>query len=231
MKKILAFAIFLIFMSCEDSIKFQQPQPSNKNNLNKIPRRLRGTYISIPGSTYLTVNDLGIIKWLNLEVKTIKDSIDIDIDSVKIIKQRPGRIHVVDDKYDLKLSFFPDDSVLVQYSYRDTLFRISDRNILRRFKGHYFLNYQKTKNQWQVRRLTLKNNDLSFSKVKVHEDIEELKEITQIVEIKPGSGKVLEYKLNPSRKELKQLMKSNFSKVNTYKRVDLNFRSLTSPKP
>ena len=61
---------------------------------------------------------------------------------------------------------------------------------------------------------------LSFSKVRIPEDITVLKEITELEEIKSDSGKVIGYKLKPTRRELKQLMKHSFTETKTYKKVE-----------
>lgn len=216
------FALVLLILtigSCEDSIKFEEPQPPNQSDLKRIPKQLRGFYQSTSDSTYLTINERAIIDWTEIQFRTLRDSLDIEIDSTKIVREATDYIEVIDGKYNLGFKLF-GDSVLVDYSYRDTLFEISDRHILRRFKGHYFLNYKRSETNWSVRRLTLNKKKLSFSKVRIPEDIETLKEITEVKEIKSDSGRVTGYKLNPSRKELKKLMKLSFSETKTYKKVE-----------
>jgi hypothetical protein len=207
------------FFACEDSLKFEEPQPADKNDLNQIPKKLRGTYFSNTDSTYLTINQEEVIEWADIVTRTIIDSLDLEIDSTKINEQTPDSIQIIEGKYDLRFKFLSGDSVIVYYSYRDTLFQISDEHILRRFKGHYFLNYRRNENDWQVRRLTLNKGELSFSRVRIPKDITELQEITDVQEIKSDSGKVVGYKINPSRKELKQLMKLSFSETKTYRRT------------
>jgi hypothetical protein len=219
MKKLcVSILIVLLLGSCDDSIRFEEPQPSNQPNLRHIPKQLRGSYFSSSDSTQLTINDHVIIDWTDVELKIHKDSLDFEIDSTQIVEQSHDFIKINDGKFKIGLKFF-EDSVLFNYSYRDTIFEISDRHILRRFKGHYFLNYKRSDGNWKVRKLSLKKRELSFSKVRIPEDIDALKQITEIQEVKSDSGRVIGYNLNPSRKELKQLMKHSFSETKTYKRV------------
>lgn len=210
----------LIIIACEDSLKFEEPQPSGKSNLTQIPRKLKGIYLSNTDSTFLTINEEQVIERMDIVTRTIIDSLDFDIDSTKIKELTPDSTQIVDGKYNLSFKFLSGDSVIVYYAYRDTLFKISDDHILRRFKGHYFLNYKRAENNWTVRRLTLAKDELSFSKVRLSGDMEELKKLTEIEEIKSDSGKVVGYKLNPSRKELKHIMKHSFSETKTYRRTE-----------
>lgn len=210
----------MVSFACEDSISFEEPQPTGKNDFKKIPNKLRGTYISTLENTFLTIDKEHIVEWVDIETKTLADSLKLDIDSAKFNELSTDSIHVIKGKYDLKLRFTTGDSVMIYYSYRDTLFSISKENILRRFKGHYFLNYQINRENWKVRLLTLHEKKLSFSKLGTSGEIEDLKEITEVQEIKSDSGKTVSYKLKPSRRELKLLMKHQFSETKSYRRIE-----------
>lgn len=210
----------LALVACEDVVKFEEPQPVGKKGLNQIPGRLRGTYFSASDSTFLTINKTQIIEWVDIESRTLIDSLDIEIDSTKITGQTSDSIQISEGAYTLSFKFLPGDSVIVYYSYKYTIFEISHDHLLKRFKGHYFLNYRRTDNNWRVRRLTLNNDDLSFSRIRVPEDITQLKEITEVQELKSDSVKVISYKLNPTRKELKRLMNHSFSETKKYKKLE-----------
>lgn len=215
-KLTLSILLILTLLACEDRLKFEEPQPPGKNDLNQLPRKLQGTYFSNSDSTFLTITETQIIEWVDIVTNSIIDSLDIEIDSTLITEQTSDSVRIIDGKYNLAFKFFSADSVTVYYSYRDTIFNISNEHLLRRFKGHYFLNYRRTDNDWKVRRLTIDKNELTFSKVRIPDDISELREITEVQEIKSDSGKVVGYKVNPSRKELKQLVKHRFSETKSY---------------
>lgn len=218
-KAITIFLLIVTLWSCEDPIKFEEPQPPNQNDLKRIPKKLRGSYLSTIDSTYLKIDERTIVDWTDIEFMTLVDSLEYEIDSTKIIREFANYIEVIDGNVNLNFRLF-GDSVLVRGSLRDTLFEISETHILRRFKGHYFLNYKRSDANWKVRRLTLSKKELSFSMVRKPEDIEILKEITEVKEIKSDSGKLTGYKLKPSRKELKRLMKLSFTETKTYKKLE-----------
>lgn len=219
LKLTLFIFIIVLLTGCEDTIKFEEPQPANKANLKQIPKKLRGTYIEEADKLNLTIDSKAIVEWLDVSYKTTKDSLDFEIDSSKIVSQNNTKIQLNEGGLNLNLDFFSTDSIAVHYTYRDTIFSISDEHILRQFKGHYFLNYKRGEGNWKVRRLTLKNGNLSFAKVNLPDDITELKEITDLKEIEADSGKNMGYKLKPSKKELKQLMERSFTETKTYKKL------------
>ncbi len=219
MNKFLTFLLLIILVACNEPIRFEQPQPARQRNLNKIPRQLRGTYLSTSDSTYLTIDQQVIVDWADVEVIALRDSLDLDIDSADIAEMSDSVIQVIYGDRNLNIMLM-GDSAKVHYFYRDTIFEISDEQLVRRYKGHYFLNYRKGKYNWRVRKLTLENKLLSFSEIISPKDITNLKEITEVKEIRSDSGKVIGYKLNPTRKELRKLMKHNFGDVATYRKLE-----------
>jgi len=213
----------LLFVSslvaCEDRVRFEEPQPTEKNNLRKIPGRLRGTYLSTSDSTYLTIDEKKIVKWSNLEISGLRDSLDLEIDSARLEAVRPDSIWVSDGNYMLTIKQLPNDSLMVYYSYRDTVFQLSEEHVLRKFRGHYFLNYKIRNSQWRVRQLTLENGELSFSKITVPEDLEDLRKISEVEEIDPEKTGEIFYRLKPSKKEFKRLIKHRFYESRRYRKV------------
>ncbi len=219
-KNNLLLLICLTFFACEDTVKFVKPQPAGSKDLGEIPKKLLGTYFSASDSMHLTITEHAMLKWMEIDGVMLIDSLDIELDSTKIVKQTPDFTQAIGDNYEIMLSFFSPDSVWIHYSFHDTLFAISDQQVLKKFKGNYFLNYEKGEDSWQVRRLTLEKGELLFSKVKLPEDIEKVKELTELQEVTSDSGKVVGYKLKPTRKELKKLMKSSFLETSSYRRVE-----------
>ncbi|MEM6829961.1 MAG: hypothetical protein AAF551_05565, partial [Bacteroidota bacterium] len=147
-KLALSILLSLTLLACEERLKFEEPQPPDKNDLNQLPRKLRGIYLSTSDSTFLTITETEIIEWVDIVTKSLIDSLDLDIDSTLINEHTPDSIQIIDGKFNLSFKFLTEDSVTVYYSYRDTIFQISNEHLLRRFKGHYFLNYRRTDNDW-----------------------------------------------------------------------------------
>jgi len=217
--KLILVALFFSFQACEESIKFEVPQPPGADNLNSLPKSLWGTYFSNADSTFLTIDAQRIVEWIDLENRTVLDSLGMEIDSTLVTYSISDTIQLTEGMFDIRLKFLPMDSVIIFYSYRDTVFEISEKQILRKYRGYYFLNYERKEKNWNVRRLTLIKGELSFSKVRITKDISELRQITGVEELKTDSGTVVGYRLNPTRRELKELMKHSFSETATYQKL------------
>ena len=208
--------------ACEDRIRFEQPQPAGNADLQKFPGRLRGTYFSESDSTYLLVDQHQIVEWFNAEANVHRDSLALEIDSAKIGKVDHDAVQVSESNYTLTFKPLSKDSVIVSYSYRDTVFRLSEEHILRKLKGHYLLNYRLRDGNWRVRRLTSEKGELLFSKVTMPKDIEELQNITEVQEIQPDISGAAIYRIKPSKRELKQLMKHQFREGRRYRKIKLS---------
>ena len=221
MNKIFALLFASLFLrACDDKVKFDTPQPTLENNLTKIPKRLRGTYVAISDSTRLVIDEKRVIKWDRLSGKEPADSLVFSVNATKVIEDTPKSIQINYENGGAKLEFLENDSVFIEYSWADTLFEISNEHILRRYKGQYFLNFKDEENSWKVRCLSIDKDELRFSKAMMPEDVKEVQKITAVKEIKSDSGKIIKYRLNPSKKELKSLMKNHFHETEKYRKIE-----------
>lgn len=210
--------IVTLFFSCETPVKFETPQPQGKKDIKDIPKQLHGMYLSVSDNFYLTINERAIVKWMDIEYIEHKDSLTIEIDSTKFLNKPDKSLEIKESKVNLLLDF-KGDSVVSHYSYRDTIFEISDTEILRKFKGNYFLNYRINEESWKLQKLTLNKNTLLFSSIKLPEDIALIEQFTEVQEIKSENGDIIEYKLKPSKKELKKLLNDRFMETKVYKKI------------
>lgn len=208
-------------LACDDGFRFEEPQPAHKPNLKKIPGRLIGKYLRSDSSRHLIIDPQHIIEWENLELKLHIDSLDLEIDSTQLPANPQEFIELLDGSHQVNLQFIEGDSVLVRYNYRDTLFTISEYNVIRRFKGHYFLNRSREgRVTWSVDLLTLKKRKLSLSDINIPKDITSLEEITEIEKRVGPSGRLKGYKLKPTRRELNKLMDLGFTRTAEYIKVE-----------
>src|SRR5690606_40912 len=95
-----------------------------------------------------------------------------------------------------------------------SVFTLSNQQVLRKWKGHYFLNSQQENKLWEVKKLTYKNNIVSVSNIVSEEAIAQLDQLTETAtdSIRPKT-----YTLN--KKQFKQFVKENgFSESNAYVR-------------
>jgi hypothetical protein len=200
--KILLVLFVVLLVGCQPSVRFEEPQPKGKKDLNEVPKYYMGEYLQVSDSSILII-DSNIIyrEWkgdfniLKSEMKEVLDTIyeeDIDLQfgsNYKISIDTEG------------------DSAFISYQLIDTIFIIGEEQILRKYKGYLFLNYKKDENSWKVDLLKLENGYLDFDDLVSSSEIDTLKEIVTIsAEFDSTSNKVKRYELNPKRRELKEIL-------------------------
>ena len=109
---------------------------------------------------------------------------------------------------------FNGDTVLLLYKFDKTIFSQSNDQILRYFKGRYFLNFKESDNFWTVKTLMFdKEGILTIDRIYGgEEEIQKIKDITPVMEITDEDGNVVDYKVKPTKKEFKELIKSDLFK-------------------
>jgi hypothetical protein len=91
-------------------------------------------------------------------------------------------------------------------------------NVVRRFKGYYFLNKRYDKTSWVVKKIQLTKGQLTLSSISTKLDIENLKEITET-----SADTIPPYKFSATKKQFKQFIKSDgFSDNETFVRQKKN---------
>jgi Holliday junction resolvase len=200
MKRLKIISIIIIFSSlcaCEPPVTFSEPQPTDIENVSIFPNRLIGDYLSLSDSSILNVNkkiiqriyDFDYIvhsNQLDSTVKLIGDTlVNINTNEKKIVKQN-------------------GDSLVIHVHNIDTLFQINYDNVVRKFKGYYFLNTRYNKTNWTVEKMKLSKGQLVISTISTQLDIENLKEITGI-----SKDTVIQYKFTASKKQFKEFIKND----------------------
>jgi hypothetical protein len=206
MRARIIFFVTLILISCGDLVTFEAPQPEGLSNIKGIPKKFVGQYLSLNDSSKLTITSQKIIKFSITHFSKKIDSVDI-----KEIKRDTGYV-VVDNKvtFDIKVK---GDSTFQHWSYYDTIFDASRGDILRKYKGHYFLNEQVSAKTWRVTAFTKISNGLTLGAVSSKEDINKLRELTDT-----KSDSIFSFR--PKKKELKKFLEENgFSDKDTYIKI------------
>ncbi len=57
LKLISSFIILTSLFACEPPVTFNEPQPTESDNLSKFPNRLQGQYLSIADNSTLSIGD------------------------------------------------------------------------------------------------------------------------------------------------------------------------------
>jgi hypothetical protein len=175
MRKFVAAAIIIaafILDSCEPGAAFDKPQPDNVKSLASFPERLHGRYLAADQASIVTITDNLITRHYEYDHKRLKDSLGA---SYKIIGD--SLLHVTEGTKEKIL--LNGDTITMHANWKDTLFMITDNNVLKKFKGYYFLNIRYDDSVWEVKKLSLKKGTLTIGSASDKDDIQKLKEITE----------------------------------------------------
>lgn len=209
---LLTLLLTMTLTSCVPDLNFEEPQPAGYKDKNKFNNKYQGTYLCIGDSSILTIDKDKIIQEWHIVAKLTK----AQIDTTEGIELKDGILYSDDSVEPLSVKFIGDTAVLT-YDFDKTIFQLSDDQVLRNFKGLYFLNYKESNNFWTVKTLTLdKEGILTFNRIYGgEEEIRKIKEMTTVEEITDKEGKVVNYKVRPTKKELKKILKSNLFEEGT----------------
>jgi len=203
------FMLLLLAFGCgkvQESIDFLEPQPNTSENENSFNKRYRGHYRNLADSTQLLILQDRIIESRSIPVAFSRNDLD---STFTVDKTNDEQIKLVLAKENITVDRFAGDTIYSILATRDTIFKISDQNVCRFFKGSYFLNYTDDQATWKVHRLTLNKKELSLSRIMPTDSLFELLPVREKVIIRDDSGRVAHYQIKPSKKELKKLVKHN----------------------
>jgi len=188
----------VILSSCDNMVRFEVPQPEGRQNEKSIPKKLLGTYSSLTDSSTLIITKTHIISFSKFDIAGLVSELD-SVDRVKYKTDTTFSDLEGNMKVDVTII---NDSIFEHTDYRDTLFDFSNNDVLRKFKGYYFLNHETSRKNWFVTKLGVTKNGLVLGTISDSKDLENLRELTNT-----KSDTI--YSFNPTRKELKKFLKDN----------------------
>jgi hypothetical protein len=208
---ILTFIILTSLYACEPPVTFNEPQPTDIDNLSKFPKRLQGQYLNLTDNSTLLVSNKLIQRIYDYDEKIHSSQLDS-------ISRFSGDT-IIDLTTNEKTVIKRDgDSLIIHIHYIDTLFQMDYDNVVRKFKGYYFLNKRYDKTSWEVKNIQLTKGQLILSSISTELDIENLKEITETPQ-----DTVPPYKFSATKKQFKQFIKNDgFSDSETFVRQKKN---------
>lgn len=191
----LLIALALITSCGEPPIVFIEPQPIGSKDLFTFPNRIQGQYVSKIDSSLLVIEDVLIKRVYDFYYKVHPNQLDSQLVFVddKIINEQTLE----------KISFIKEgDSLLIHEHGTDTLFFVSQQNVLRKSKGYYFLNFYIDEDKWSVRKMEIIKGQLKISRISRQYELDNLMEITASPEdtIPPET-------FNISKKEFNEFVK------------------------
>lgn len=174
LSKLLHFIIICIsalVVSCGPTVTFTEPQPADTRNLSKFPKRIQGQYISTTDSSVLTIE-------LNLVRRTHDYDFKFHFSQLDSNAHLKGDTLINLETNERQVIRRVGDSLVIHFHHEDTLFEMSEFNVLRKYKGYYFLNSQNGHNNWTVKKMQSFKNHMIISKIASKEDIDQLKELS-----------------------------------------------------
>jgi len=215
MRKIIQVTILLtLILGCGQGVTFDEPQPVETKSLSSFPNKIRGNYLSSDQPLILTISEKMIFKTFDYDIKVHKDSLDLDtsyyLKADTIIDKHSGE--------KMKVNLL-GDTLIVHVHDIDTSFAISDTNVLKKFKGYYFLNIRQDNNTWSVQKLSLTRGALTFGNISAITDINHLKEFTET------TADTTSYNFKLTKKQFKSFIKEDgFADEETFTRMAKNDR-------
>lgn len=223
MKRGLIYCFSIIFVAtilgaCQPSVVFGDPQPVTVDPLTKIPDIYRGIYWCNVDSATLYVDDKAFVRRKEFLIKTTLQEIETDPD-LDIVN---GQLYVNDWE-----GYFPitkiEDTITTQLIMRDTIFSISDNQLVKAYKGHLVLNLKMKNNTWEVLVVSQRRDELlTISKAEIPEDLAKLDSITTVSLLNGPDRVRTQIYLKPTAKEFERIYNEGllFSKSCTeYKRI------------
>ena len=215
MKKFVTTTFFvagLLLDSCEPAATFDKAQPDNVKALSAFPGRLQGKYLAADQASIVIISDNLITRHYDFDFKQHKDSIGY---SFKII----GDTLINETDGTKEIILLKGDTVIQHANWTDTLFNISADNILKKFRGYYFLNSRYSDNAWEVKMLSLNKGVLTVGGISDKDDIQKLKEITET------TADTISTSFSLTRRQFKQFVKQEgFGTQEMFNRMTENGR-------
>ncbi len=197
MRKLYCFSLILaaIFMSaCQPPVTFTEPQPKDVAALSGFPQRIQGRYLCAEDSSFLQITANSMIRIYDFNEKLHLD----DLDSTEQI--------IGDSLYDLntntgQLIRIEGDSIVMHVHDIDTLFTIDKLNVLKKYKGYYFVNIYKPEENWEVKKLGFSHSKLILSSISTKQDLEQLQTMTE------STQDTIPYVFSLTRKQFKTFVR------------------------
>ncbi len=201
---------FCMVTSCGDlvsTVVFTEPQPADEKALTAFPERLQGKYVGNNGVSTIIISENLITRINDYEIGGKISDLDstLYISGDELIDKTTGKKEKVTVR---------GDSVLMHIHEEDTIANIPSGNVLKKFKGYYFLNRGNKTEGWTVQRLALSDGKLTTAYISDSTACSKLDELAE----KPTDTIPRQYTI--SKRKFKKFLKSDgFSDHDTFTRV------------
>jgi len=204
------FLVVFLFVaaSCGPVATFREPQPAGVDYLSAFPSRFQGKYLSKDKASYLQISDNCLVRTYDFDLKLRKDSLpeQYSLKQDSVYDKHSGKTEKV---------LIAGDSLLMHLFESDTIFCISDEQVLKKFKGYLFMNSLVDKSSWKVQKLELSKGVLVLAGIATGLEIDKLRKLTDT----PGDTTLFNFSL--SKKQFRKFLKNDgFRNEETFYKVD-----------
>jgi hypothetical protein len=211
MKKTLYILLMIFLVSCGDYeyVRFETAQPDGVKESESFSRKTKGEYINCSNpDDKLIISDNLILNSRTFKFKSHRNDLEFDspITVDRNIDEELKKLFIREG-YEIEIN---GDTINASQIDIDTVFRISGNQVLKKFKGSYFLNFKEDESFWIVSRLNLKKDTLLIGQISPSDTLLRFDFVVKNEEFNESdSTTTTEYSINPSKKEFKKLMKPN----------------------
>jgi len=208
--------VALLLASCTE-VHFQQPQPIGKKETLKIQKKYLGTYSYRDTAVTITddslfnklfppevggVPDLVINRLLSIYPQMVTKGYDgkliFNKKQAEIADKMGWNADTITKMFSLEKTLLKtirnEDNLIFHYKAMDTLINLSRGDVVKKYKGHLYLNKNDDDDGWIVYQLKKKHNKLYFNSLN-SDDEDLLKTICPVEKNKPYNPTINQFKL------------------------------------
>ena len=218
----LVFSILMVITSCEPVVVFKTPQPKGIKEISSFSPEFRGTFFCESDSSLVVVDKNIIYKthWFDFSIPENRIELDPRL-------KKSGESLLVKDLGNCMIYKIQNDTVYASVRLTDTLFILSEVNILKSYKGHQVMNLKLKDGDYEVIILSLDEaTNLELKMATLPGEIEELEKITPVKDV--SYDDVEQYQVNPTQLEFDEILKQEivFETCEYFKRVKISTKDL-----
>lgn len=231
MKKLLVFCIglCLVFVACEEQyVQFESPQPLGVKASEMFEESIHGIYKACDDSInqQLFISNQLIYTFNEEHVTVHRKDLELDSGVVIDVYNDQALTKYIDSLFSeekleaegVTLNFeLEGDTIVVDYIDRDTVFQLSEKQVLKKYKKSFFLNTQKAVDNWKVKRLSIEGDSLFFWKLTPSDTLLQYDFVTKHAIEDTASNKTHYYKAKPDKNDFRKLLKEKaFTRSSCY---------------
>lgn len=204
MKYFIGLLLFAFTLTtCTPPLVFTHSQPKGVKALSSFQLHYQGTYFCTGDSSLVKVEENCIYKEKSYTFVTSLAALD----SMENVYFEEGKVFMDDQEMPFEILYLDDQTLAGNYIYRDTLFNIGDKQLLKYFRGHHILNMQINEAHWNVWLLSKDQfGNLALSKTVLPERMGRLEAITPVTNI--ATSERPQYEISPTKAAFSKLLQT-----------------------